>query len=66
MTRLLPLVSVAFRVSTVALTHDLPRRAAPTAKSEYIAMVRTAAPPAIVDQATILMPDDKGGTVTVQ
>lgn len=66
MTWLPLLASVAFCVSTTALAHDLPRRAVPTAKPEYIAVVRTAAPPAIVDKATILMSDGKGGTLTVQ
>ena len=66
MTRLLLLAFVALCVSTAALGHDLPRRTVPTARAEYIAMVRTAAPPAIVDAATILMPDGRGGTLTVQ
>ena len=67
MTRLPLLALVTFCVlSKAAFSHDLPRRAIPTGKAEYIAMVATAAPPAIVEKATILMPDGKGGTIVVQ
>jgi hypothetical protein len=66
MIRLTLLASVAFCISPAVLGHDSPRRPVPTTKPEYMAMVRMAAPPATIQNATILMPDGRGDTLTLQ
>lgn len=57
---------LALCIPPAASGHDVPRRAVPTGRNDYIAMVRTAAPLAVVETATILMPDGKGATIVVQ
>jgi hypothetical protein len=70
MNRLYALASVGFCVASAALTTTsasaLPTEEIPKTEPAYIAKVKTAAPPSVVNNATITMPQPDGSSKTIQ
>src|SRR6185437_6355407 len=69
MNRLYALASVGFCVVSAALVTSasaLPTEEVPKTEPEYIAKVKTAAPPSVVNSATIIMSQPDGSSKTIQ
>ena len=68
MKRLYILASVAFCVAAIPIisASALPTEEIPKTEPEYIAKTKTAAPPPIVNNATITMPQADGSSKTLQ